>query len=160
MQKIWPELQQMQKKVEHSLVEQRSCVGWKYRPYREKKLKIVLLNKTVFKVKFKVEGKNCALQISAHHFFWEKYLTEFKCSLFFLTFYSEVEKENQNMFFWPWQIYLKYLGVIKMRDKDEISIWNIGMCIKWEKKFQDSYCLLSRTPWIVKGNKSLNLVWR
>ena len=66
MQKIWPELQQMQKKVEHSLVEQRSCVGWKYRPYREKKLKIVLLNKTIFKVKFKFNVEDSVMQISVH----------------------------------------------------------------------------------------------
>ena len=57
------------KKDEDGLVEQRSFVGRKYRPCREKKLKIALLNKTVFKVKFKFEGRNCALQISAHQFF-------------------------------------------------------------------------------------------
>ena len=39
------------KKREDGLVEQRSFVGWKYRPCWEKKLKIALLNKTVFKVK-------------------------------------------------------------------------------------------------------------
>ena len=58
---------------------------------------MVLLNKVVFKVKFKFEGKCCALQISAHQFFWVKYLTEFNPS-FFLTFCSENENENQNMF--------------------------------------------------------------
>ena len=57
------------KKDEDGLVEQQSFVGWKYRLCREKKHKIALLNKTVFKVKFKFEGRNCALQISAHHFF-------------------------------------------------------------------------------------------
>ena len=41
---------------------------------------------------------------------------------FFLTFYSEIEKENRNMFIWPRQINLEYLGAVKMRDKDEISI--------------------------------------
>ena len=56
------------KKGEYGLVERQSFVGWKYRPCREKKLEIALLNKTVFKVKFKFEGKNCALQISAHQF--------------------------------------------------------------------------------------------
>ena len=84
-------------------------------------IKIALLNKTVFKVKIKFEGKNCVLQISARQFFGVKYLTEFNLSLFF-TFCSEIEKENQNMFIWPRQIYLEYLGAIKMRDKDEISI--------------------------------------
>ena len=34
----------------------------------KKKLKIVLLNKTAFKVKFKFIVENCALQISEHQF--------------------------------------------------------------------------------------------
>ena len=41
------------------------------------------------------------------------------------------------------QIYLEYLGSIKMRDKDEISIWSIWMWIQWETKFRYSYGLLS-----------------
>ena len=45
--------------------------------------------------------------------------------------------KKQNMFVWPWQIYLEYLGATKMRDKDEISIWNIWIWIKWETKFQN-----------------------
>ena len=49
----------------------------------KKKLKIELLNEIVFSVKFKFKGKNCALQISAHHFLAVKYLTEFNSSLFF-----------------------------------------------------------------------------
>ena len=32
---------------------------------------------------------------------------------------------------------------IKIRDKDEISIWNILMWIKWETKFLNSYVPLS-----------------
>ena len=45
-------------------------------------IKIALLNKTVFKVKIKFEGKNCVLQISARQFFGVKYLSEFNSSLF------------------------------------------------------------------------------
>ena len=45
-------------------------------------IKIALLNKTVFKVKIKFEGKNCVLQISACQFLGVKYLTEFNSSLF------------------------------------------------------------------------------
>ena len=126
------------KKGEDGLVEQRSFEGWKYRPCREKKLKIVLLNKTVFKVKFKFEGKNCAVQISAHQFLGVKYLTEFNSSPFSLHFAVKLKKENQ-FFFRPRQIYLEYLGAVKMRDKDEISIWNIWMWMKWETRFQNSY---------------------
>ena len=55
-------------KGEDGLVEQRSFVGLKYGPYQEKKLKIALLNKTDFKVKFKFKVENCVLQISVHPF--------------------------------------------------------------------------------------------
>ena len=57
------------KKGEVGLVEQRSFVGWKYGPYREKMLKIALLNKTDFKVKFKFKVEICVLQISVDHKF-------------------------------------------------------------------------------------------
>ena len=57
------------KKGEDGLVEQRSFVGWKYGPCREKKLKIALLNETDFKVKFKFKVENCVLQISVGHKF-------------------------------------------------------------------------------------------
>ena len=61
VQKIWPKLEQMSKEVEDGVFEQQSFEGWKYRPRQEKKLKIALLNKTVFKVKFKFKFENCAL---------------------------------------------------------------------------------------------------
>ena len=133
----------MLKKGEYGLVERQSFVGWKYRPCREKKLEIALLNKTVFKVKFKFEGKNCALQISAHQFLgWN--IWQSSTRPFFLTFCSEIKKKIKICFFFqPRQIYLEYLGAIKMRDKDKISIWNIWLWIKWETNFQNSYCLLS-----------------
>ena len=84
------------KKGEDGLVEQRSFVGWKYGPCREKKLKIALLNKTVFKVKFKFEGRNCALQISAHEFFgWNIWQNSTRP---FFSFCSEIGKENLNLF--------------------------------------------------------------
>ena len=57
------------KKGEDGLVEQRSFVGWKYGPCREKKLKIALLNETVFKVKFKFKVEISVLQISVDHKF-------------------------------------------------------------------------------------------
>ena len=53
------------KKGEDALDEQRSFVGWKYGSCREKKLKIALMNKVIFK--FKVE--HCVLQISVDHKF-------------------------------------------------------------------------------------------
>ena len=56
------------KKGEDGLFEQRSFVGGKYGPYREKKLKIGLLNQTDFKVKFKFKVDNCVLQIYVHPF--------------------------------------------------------------------------------------------
>ena len=122
---------------EDGLVEQLFFVGWKDRPCREKKLKIALLKKTVFEVKFKFEGRNCALQISAHQFFgWN--IWQSSTRPFFLTFCSEIKKKSKICFFQPRQIYLEYLGAIKMRDKDKISIWNIWLWIKWETKFQNS----------------------
>ena len=126
------------KKGEDGLVEQRSFVGWKYRPCREKKLKIALLNKTVFKVKFKFEGRNCALQISAHQFFGWNIWQNSTRPLFFLHFTVKLKRKIEICSFWPRQIYLEYLGAVKMRDKDEISIWNIWMWIKWETKFRNS----------------------
>ena len=97
MQKIWPELQQMQKKVEHSLVEQQSCVGWKYGPCREKKLKIALLNETDFKVKFK-----CKLKIVFCKYLCTRFLGEIFDRIqlvpFFLDFTVQLKKENRNMF--------------------------------------------------------------
>ena len=68
VQKISPKLQQMYKKGEAGLVEKRSFVRYKYRLCQEKKLKIALLNETVFKVKFKFKVENCVLQISVHPF--------------------------------------------------------------------------------------------
>ena len=73
-----------------------------------------MLNKAVFKVKFKFEGKNCALQISAHQFFGVKYLTEFNLSLFFLHFAVKLKRKIKIFSFWPQQIYLEYLGSFKM----------------------------------------------
>ena len=41
---------------------------------------------------------------------------------FFLSFCSEIEKENQNVFISSSKIYLEYLGEIKRGDKNEISL--------------------------------------
>ena len=48
----------MYKKGEAGLVEQRSFVGYKYRPCQEKKLKIALLNEAGFMVKSRFESWN------------------------------------------------------------------------------------------------------
>ena len=85
-------------------------------------IKTALLNKTVFKVKIKFEGKNCVLQISARQFFGVKYLTEFNSSPFFLHFRLKLKRKIEICLFRPQKIYLEYLGAVKMRDKDEISI--------------------------------------
>ena len=85
------------KKGEVGLVEQRSFVGWKYGPCQVKKLKIALLNKTDFKVKFKFKVENCVLQIYVQPFLGWNIWQNSTCP-FFLTFCSEIEKENQNMF--------------------------------------------------------------
>ena len=86
---------------------------------------------------------NCVLQIALHQFLWVKYLTEFNLFLFFLHFAVKLKRKIKICLFRPRQIYLEYLGAIKMRDKDEISIWNIWMWIKWETKFRNSYGQLS-----------------
>ena len=75
---IWPKLQQMQKKVKDGLLDENI-------DHAKKKLKIALLNKTVFKVKFKFEGRNCALQVSAHQFLGEIF-DRIQLVPFFLTF--------------------------------------------------------------------------
>ena len=84
-----------------------------------KKLKIALLNMTVFKVKFKFGGKNCALQIS---FFGGEIFDRIQPVPFFLHFAVKLKKKIKICSFRPRQVYLEYLGAIKMRDKDEISI--------------------------------------
>ena len=102
------------KKGEDGLVEQRSFVGWKYRPCREKKLKIALLNKTVFKVKFKFEGRNCALQISAHQFFgWNIWQNSTRPVFSYILQWNWKGKSKYN-----------YFGLNK-------SIWNIWVQLKW-----------------------------
>ena len=131
------------KKGEDGLVEQRSFVGWKYGPCREKKLKIALLNETDFKVKFKFKVEICVLQISVHPFLGWNIGQNSTRPFFSYILQWNWKRKIKICSFRPLQIYLEYLGAIKMRDKDEISIWNIWMCIKWEIKFQDSYCLLS-----------------
>ena len=82
VQNIWPKLQQMYKRVEVGLIRGRSFVGWKYRPCREKKLKIAMLNEADFMVKLRFEGwKLCFANICAP-VTWVKYLTEFNSSCF------------------------------------------------------------------------------
>ena len=82
VQNIWPKLQQMYKNVEAGLIRGRSFVGWKYRPCREKKLKIAMLNEAGFMVKLRFEGWNwCFANIFAP-ITWVKYLKEFNSSLF------------------------------------------------------------------------------
>ena len=85
---IWPKLQQMQKKVKDGLFDENI-------DHAKKKLKIALLNKTVFKVKFKFKVEDCVMQISVHHFLgwnvWHNSLS------LFLSFCSEIEKENLNL---------------------------------------------------------------
>ena len=82
VQNIWPKLQQLYKRVEVGFVEQRSFVGCKYRPWREKKLKIALLNEADFMVKLRFEScKLCFANICAP-VTWVKYLIEFNSSLF------------------------------------------------------------------------------
>ena len=104
-----------------------------------KKLEIALLNKTDFKVKFKFEGKNCALEISAHQFLgWNIWQSSTRPS--FLTFCSEIKKEIEIYFFSTstnlcgifgcdlnkgqgWNFHLKYFDVNKMRDKVPKFLW-------------------------------------
>ena len=61
----------------------------------------------------------------------------------FFRFAVKLKRKNKICLFWPRQIYLEYLGAVKMRDKDEISMWYIWMWIKWETKFRNSYGPLS-----------------
>ena len=58
---------------------------------------------------------------------------------FFLHFAVNLKRKIKICSFLPGQICLDYL--VQMRDKDEISIWNICMCIKWETKLKNSYAL-------------------
>ena len=58
---IWPKLQQMQKKVKDGLFDENI-------DHAKKKLKIALLNKSVFKVKFNFKVEDCVMQISVHQF--------------------------------------------------------------------------------------------
>ena len=117
VQNIWPKSQQMYKNVEVGLIRGRSFVGWKYRPCREKKLKIAMLNEADFMVKLRFEGwKLCFANICAP-VTWVKYLTEFNSTCF-------------PLLSWLRSVHLipyKY----KMRGK---SIWNIWTRIKWEAK--------------------------
>ena len=100
------------KKGEDGLVEQRSFVGWKYGPCREKKLKIALLNETDFKVKFKFKVENCVLQISVHPFLgWNIWHST---PPFFLHFAVKLKRKIKICFF----------------DLDK-SIWNIWVRLKW-----------------------------
>ena len=102
------------KKGEDGLVEQRSFVGWKYGPCREKKLKIALLNETVFKVKFKFKVEICVLQISVDPFLgWNIWQNSTR------PFFSYILQ-------WNWKGKSKYVhfGLNK-------SIWNIWVQLKW-----------------------------
>ena len=82
MDDVLPKLQQMYKKGEAGLIEQRSFVRYKFSPCREKKLKIVLLNEADFMVKSRFESWNwCFANIFAP-VTWVKYLKEFNSSLF------------------------------------------------------------------------------
>ena len=95
VQKIWPKLEQMSKEVEDGVFEQQSFEGWKYRPYQENKL--IELFKTVFKMKFKFKVENFVLLISVHQFLgWN--IWQISTRPFFLSFCSEIIKENQNLF--------------------------------------------------------------
>ena len=49
------------KKVEDGLIRGWFFVWWKYRPYREKKLKIATLNEAVFMVKIKFKNQNMGI---------------------------------------------------------------------------------------------------
>ena len=94
VQENWPKLQQMYKKGEVGLVEQRSFVGCKYMPWREKKLKIALLNEADFMVKLRFEScKLCFANICAP-VTWVKYLKEFNSSLF--PYWGHAKKKAQN----------------------------------------------------------------
>ena len=107
------------KKGEDGLVEQRSFVGWKYGPCREKKLKIALLNETDFKVKFKFKVENCVLQISVHPFLgWNIWQNSTR------PFFSYILQ-------WNWKGKSKYVhfGLDK-------SIWNIWVQLKWGKRMK------------------------
>ena len=114
------------KKGEDGLVEQRSFVGWKYGPCREKKLKIALLNETDFKVKFKFKVENCVLQISVHPFLgWNIWQNSTR------PFFSYI-------FQWNWKGKSKY--VLFGRDK---TIWNI-----WAQRFWGTqWSTLSISSW-------------
>ena len=117
------------KKVEYGIVELWSLIA--------------LLKKTIFKVKFKFKVKNCVLQISVQQFLgWNIWLLSTRPFLFlYLT--VKLRREIKKCLFQPRQIYLEYFGAIKMRDKDEFSIWNIWMWIKWETKFWNFFWPLS-----------------
>ena len=102
------------KKGEVRLVEQRSFVGWKYGPCREKKLKIALLNETDFKVKFKFKVENCVLQISVHPFLgWNIWQNSTR------PLFSYILDWN-----WKGKSKYVYFGLKK-------SIWNIWVRLKW-----------------------------
>ena len=49
-------------------------------------------------MKLKFEGKNYALQISAHQCLWGGIFDRIQVVAVFLSFCSEIEKENQNVF--------------------------------------------------------------
>ena len=108
----------------------------------KKRVKIALLNKAIFKVKFNFKVENCALHVYVQQFLgWN--IWQISTRPFFLHFAAKLKRKIKICLFRPRQIYLEYLGAIKMRDKDEISIWNIWMWIKWETKFRNSYGPLS-----------------
>ena len=102
-----------------------------------------MLNKAVFKVKFKFKVENYVLQIFVHQFLGWNIWQNSTHPFFSYILQRNWKKKIKIYSFWPWQIHLEYLGAIKMRDKDDISIWNIWMWIKWETKFLNSYGLLS-----------------
>ena len=77
VQNIWPKSQQMYKNVEVGLIRGRSFVGWKYRPCREKKLKIAMLNEADFMVKLRFESWNWCFANICAPVTWVKYLKEF-----------------------------------------------------------------------------------
>ena len=85
VQKNWPKLQQ------------RSFVGWKYRPYQEKNQCCWRGPSSRWNFSFKVE--HCASQLSVNQFlFWN--IWQNWTRPFFIMFCSKIEKENRNIFIW------------------------------------------------------------
>ena len=126
VQKICTKLQQMYKKVEAGLVRWWSFVRYKYRPCQEKIVLQISVHQSL--------GSNiCKIQEGSTRPFnlfnglISEYIWIIEYELFALwSMCREIIREIKICSFRPQQIYLKYLDADKMRDKVEISIWNIG----------------------------------